>query len=305
LTVIHAVASPYRGRSHFDGQDLLESGFAAPHQGAADSGWLNRALELLVTPGVRADSRPGLAIGQAVPLVLRGAVPVGSWAPATLPEPNADLVQRLSQLYQGDALLGPALAEGLRTQSLAETALAGASPAGGPGAASFTGLATTLGQFLNPETGPRVAVIDLGGWDTHAGQGTVTGRLAGAFGHLAAGLTALARTLAPGVWRETVVMVVTEFGRTVAANGTGGTDHGTGGCALLLGGAVAGGRVITDWPGLSRPALFEGRDLMPTLDLRAVAKGVLADHLGLPVAGLETAVFPDSIAAPPMSGLIR
>jgi uncharacterized protein (DUF1501 family) len=358
FAVLHAVASPYRGRSHFDGQDRLEDGFAAPHpisQGGSDgdSGWLNRALGLLPRGRSPTESRLGLAIGQTVPLVLRGAVPVGSWAPAALPEPSPDLMQRLAQLYQGDPVLAPALEEGLRSQLFADTALAGApasppvsgapvsgapvsgapvsgapvsgapvsgAPVSGmsPGTApspdappsrrrgtGFPELATTLAQFLDPEAGPRVAVMELGGWDTHAGQGTVKGRLADALRPLAEGLAAFARTLAPAVWRQTVVVVVTEFGRTVAANGTGGTDHGTGGCAFLLGGAVAGGRVITDWPGLARPALFEGRDLMPTLDLRAAIKGVLRDHLGLPAAGLEATVFPGSSAVAPMSGLIR
>ena len=149
------------------------------------------------------------------------------------------------------------------------------------------------------------AVIELGGWDTHVGQGTDQGRLANAFAQLASGLAAFAQTLPAEIWRLTTVMVVTEFGRTVTANGTGGTDHGTGGCAFLLGGAVAGGRVIADWPGLARTALFEGRDLMPTLDLRAVAKGVLAEHFGLAADGLEATVFPDSATAAPISGLIR
>ncbi len=319
LAVIHAVAGPYRGRSHFDGQDRLEDGLAvappaAPPVGdAGDSGWLNRALGALPLNRWFAQSRLGLAMGQTVPRVLRGAVPVGSWAPAALPEPSADLMQRLVQLYQGDPLLAPALDEGLRSQRFADAALAVApAPVSPPGmvptqpqGGGFPGLAATLAQFLNPETGPRVAVMELGGWDTHAGQGTVTGRLAEALRPLASGLATLARTLTPAVWRQTVVVVVTEFGRTVAANGTGGTDHGTGGCAFLVGGAVAGGRVITEWPGLARPALFEGRDLMPTLDLRAAIKGVLRDHLGVPAAAMDAVVFPDSAGAAPLSGLIR
>ncbi len=301
LAVVHAVASPYRGRSHFDGQDLLENGLAAPRQGG-DSGWLNRALERLAPGGsVAQSSRLGLAIGQAVPLLLRGSAPVGSWAPAVLPEPGVDLIQRLTQLYDGDPILAPALAEGLRGQAYAQAALAGERPKTG----AFSDLATDLARFLTPETGPRAAVIELGGWDTHVGQGTDQGRLANAFAQLASGLAAFAQTLPAEIWRLTTVMVVTEFGRTVTANGTGGTDHGTGGCAFLLGGAVAGGRVIADWPGLARTALFEGRDLMPTLDLRAVAKGVLAEHFGLAADGLEATVFPDSATAAPISGLIR
>jgi uncharacterized protein (DUF1501 family) len=334
LAVFHAVASPYRGRSHFDGQDLLETGFATPRQApsslreAGESGWLNRALGLLPVSHPFPQNRPGLAMGQTVPLILRGAAPVSSWAPAAMPEPNPDLIGRLVQLYLGDPLLAPALEEGLRGQLFADTALAVPAPApvspppvggmGGPTAATpapasaprpsggdFPALAVTLARFLNPEAGPRVAVMELGGWDTHAGQGAAKGRLADALRPLAVGLAGLAQTLTPEIWRQTAVVVVTEFGRTVAVNGTGGTDHGTGGCAFLFGGAVVGGRVMTDWPGLAQPALFEGRDLMPTLDLRAVLKGVLRDHLGLPIAGINATVFPDSGAVAPVAGLIR
>ena len=333
LAVFHAVASPYRGRSHFDGQDLLETGFATPRQApsslreAGESGWLNRALGLLPVSHPFPQNRPGLAMGQTVPLVLRGTASVSSWAPAAMPEPNPDLIGRLVQLYLGDPLLAPALEEGLRGQLFADTALAvpasipapisGASmtvasaptpaptPAPRPSGGDFPALAVTLARFLNPEAGPRVAVMELGGWDTHAGQGAAKGRLADALRPLALGLAGLAQTLTPEIWRQTAVVVVTEFGRTVAVNGTGGTDHGTGSCAFLFGGAVVGGRVVTNWPGLAQPALFEGRDLMPTLDLRAVLKGVLRDHLGLPIAGINASVFPDSGAITPLTGLIR
>jgi len=106
------------------------------------------------------------------------------------------------------------------------------------------------------------------------------------------------------VWRDTTVLIVTEFGRTAATNGTRGTDHGTGAAAFLLGGAVAGGRVIADWPGLASRALYEGRDLRPTTDLRSVLKGVLSDHLHVPSAALESTVFPDSKSARALPGLV-
>ncbi|MBL8707314.1 MAG: DUF1501 domain-containing protein, partial [Rhodospirillales bacterium] len=144
----------------------------------------------------------------------------------------------------------------------------------------------------------------IGGWDTHANQGAVRGRLAQVLQTLAEGMKTLADGLGPA-WAKTVVLVATEFGRTVQVNGTGGTDHGTGGVAFLLGGAVNGGRVIADWPGLSPARLFEGRDLAPTTDLRAVAKAVLVDHLRLPAAAVDAQVFPSSAGVKPMAKLIR
>ena len=147
-------------------------------------------------------------------------------------------------------------------------------------------------------------MLELGGWDTHSAQGATGGRLAAPLAQLAEGLTEFAAASGPA-WSDTAIVVATEFGRTVAANGTGGTDHGTGGVAFLLGGAVAGGRVAGTWPGLSANALFEGRDLAPTTDLRSVFKGLLGGHLGLPADALERVIFPNSREAPPLSGMLR
>jgi uncharacterized protein (DUF1501 family) len=158
--------------------------------------------------------------------------------------------------------------------------------------------------FLRSDDGPRVAVFDASGWDTHANEGGAEGQLAARLAALDAGLRTLKEELGP-VWRDTAVMVVTEFGRTAAVNGTRGTDHGTGAAAFLLGGAVDGGRVIAKWPGLSARALYQGRDLAPTLDLHSVLKGLLADHLQVPTRALETSVFPDSAAVKPLRGLVR
>jgi uncharacterized protein (DUF1501 family) len=309
MLVVQAVATPYRARSHFDGQDLLENGTASP-RGTSD-GWLNRALTLVGSTG---SSRAGLALGQTVPLVLRGTTPVASWAPPTLPEPHADLVAKLILLYGNDPLLGPALIQGLAAHGMSSELIGDsndmARKAKGPGAAALRGpaglklAAEAAGKLLAAKEGPRVAVIEAGGWDTHAGQGAASGRLAQALGQLAEALSLFHGSLG-AAWRDTAVLIMTEFGRTAAPNGTGGTDHGTASAAFLLGGAVAGGRVAGTWPGLAQSALFEGRDLAPTTDLRAIAKGVLAGHLGLPRDALDRVVFPNSQAIAPLGGLMR
>ncbi|MGQ0663555.1 MAG: DUF1501 domain-containing protein [Pseudomonadota bacterium] len=303
LLVVHAVATPDRSRSHFDGQDLLENGTAAP-RGARD-GWLNRALGLMTQPAT--DRRIGLGVGRTVPLLLRGATPVGSFTPQVAPEVDGDFLARLAALYRPDPVLGPAIAEGLRAQAMSEEVL-GADKRMAPdalrGPGAIKAIAGALGKLLAAPAGARVAVLELGGWDTHANQGLLDGRLANQLRALADGLAALKDGLGPA-WRETAVAVATEFGRTVAANGTGGTDHGTAGVAFLIGGAVLGGRVLGRWPGLGANRLFEGRDLAPTTDLRSLFKALLADHLGLPEAAIERLVFPGSHEAPPLRDTLR
>ncbi len=295
LLPVHAVATPYRERSHFDGQDLLENGTDRP-RGAHD-GWLNRAIGLL-DGGER---RLGLSIGQTVPLVLRGDQPVASWSPAVLPEANDAFLERLAMLYRDDSLFGPLLAEAVSADAMADSALAGMDRRGGRGGANASALAQVAGGMLAAPDGPRIAVLEVGGWDTHAGQGTESGRLARGLNGLAEGMVALRDALGPA-WSETVVAVVTEFGRTAAPNGTGGTDHGTGAAALLAGGRVTGGRVLADWPGLAMGALYESRDLAPTLDLRSVLAALLHEHMELPADAIDRVVFPGQ-AVPPLSGL--
>jgi uncharacterized protein (DUF1501 family) len=298
MLVVHAAATPYRARSHFDAQDLLENGTERP-RGAAD-GWLNRALGTLGD----SDHRIGLAVGQAVPLTLRGKTPVGSWAPPELPELDPDFLARLAAIYQTDAVLGPAIREGLRTQAMSDEVLHtdkermdGSKMYGRPrGIPPFSALTEPVGKLLAAAVGARVAVFELGGWDTHANQGLLTGRLAVQLRNLADGLATLKQSLGPA-WRQTMVIVVTEFGRTVAINGTGGTDHGTGSAILVLGGAIEGGRVLGKWPGLDPRNLFEGRDLMPTTDTRAIFKAALTDHLALPAATVDKVVFPGRAVA--------
>jgi uncharacterized protein (DUF1501 family) len=252
--------------------------------------------------GTRTSGDDAMAIGQAVPLVLRGPESVGSWAPASLPGPDDDLMDRLLALYGNDAFLGPRLDAALDADSMAGV---GAGPTGrGRRGRQFATLAEVAARMLVDEAGPRIAVIEAGGWDTHANQGRETGALAQRLRRLDEGLGKLAAGMGPA-WRHTVVLVVTEFGRTVAMNGTRGTDHGTAGVALILGGAVNGGRVVGDWPGLARGQLHEGRDLAPAMDLRSIYKGILRDHLGVSAADLESRVLPSSRAAPAAGGLIR
>ncbi|MEZ5669166.1 MAG: DUF1501 domain-containing protein [Alphaproteobacteria bacterium] len=293
LLPVHAVATPYRERSHFDAQDLLENGTGMPH-GAGD-GWLNRALAAM-----GATARPaGLAIAQSAPLILRGAAPVTTWSPSVLPGADDDLMARIAAMYADDPLFRESL-----ESAMALGDAAGAGSAGGGARAQLAESVRTAGMLLAQADGPRIAVLELGGWDTHANQGAGNGRLATALTGLAEALSGL-RTSASAVWARTCIAAVTEFGRTAVPNGTRGTDHGTGAAMLLAGGAVAGGRVLADWPGLGTAQLYEGRDLMPTTDLRAVLKGVLRDHLGLADAVLADGVFPQSGAVAPLDGLIR
>lgn len=295
--IVHAVATPYRGRSHFDGQDVLESGLGGV--GRSDDGWLNRALSGLPKRG-GADPK-GLASGSVVPLIMRGPAPVLTWGPKAynLPAPEATIA-RLADLYAAtDPALAKALAEGVAVEKMG----AGAAAANGK-LGEFVAAAQAAAKFLSAPDGPRIGTLSFDGWDTHANEGAVTGVLANRLGGLDAAIGAFAEGMGTG-WRETIVAVVTEFGRTARANGTDGTDHGTGMAAILAGGAVAGGRVVTDWPGLAEAALYEGRDLKPTMDLRAVMKGLLADHLGVPAGVLGTRVFPGSETVRAMTGLVR
>ncbi len=287
---VHAVAGPYRSRSHFDAQDFLESGAGT----RLSSGWLNRAVAAL--PAHRVNE--ALAVGVQVPLLLRGPAEVGSYAPPALQGPSPDLYARIADLSDNDALLGPVIAEGLRDRGFSGATLQGVVQTGDRNA--FAALASAAGRLMAAADGPRVAALEAGGWDTHAAQAQ---RLDAPLRQLDASLVALKAGLG-GAWAQTAVLVMTEFGRTARVNGTGGTDHGTAGAAFVLGGAVAGGRVAGTWPGLAPGKLFEDRDLDPTTDLRAVAMGLLGGHLGVPAAAMP-AVFPGSAGVSAMGGLLR
>jgi uncharacterized protein (DUF1501 family) len=300
LAVFHAVATPYRERSHFDGQNCLETGTGLPN--SLHDGWLNRMLALY------GGGRPmGLAIGNTIPMLLYGDSPVTSWTPAG-GTPEEPVLEQLAKVYAHDPAFQMALGEAMHTQQLAETADLDSMQAqrrgGGRGNnADLAPLAAAAAGFLTTAGGPRVAVMEMGGWDTHANQGTTQGTLANRLQALGDGIARFKEKLG-AAWSSTAVVVMTEFGRTVAMNGTQGTDHGTAGMALLTGGAVRGGRVLANWPGLSRDKLYQSRDLAPTLDLRSIVKGVLRDHMGVPEQELAARVFPNSAAIRPLDGLI-
>lgn len=299
--IVHAVATPYRARSHFDGQDVLESGY--PGVAAVRDGWLNRALQIMpASPGGSvAGNVQGLSMGAVMPLVMRGSAPVVTWMPKVNALPIAEsTLARLAGLYQhGDPALAAALARAKASDDMTSTPALNVQ---GP-MRVFVETAEAAAKFMTTPGGPRVGTLSFDGWDTHANEGAVSGNLYNRLSGLDAGINAFRLGMGEA-WRDTVVAIVTEFGRTAATNGTEGTDHGTGTAALLLGGAIKGGRVVANWPGLSQPKLYEGRDLAPTLDLRSVLKGVLKDHLGLAEARLTSAVFPDSGAVNAMPGLI-
>jgi len=312
--IVHAVATPYRERSHFDGQDVLESGQAKP--GYVDSGWLNRALSAL-EPGesVAARMRRTFAVGPITPLVVRGPAPVLSWVPTRLPPVSDETMLRVLELYRHtDPTLARVFEERLGLDAIARAGGMATSvddpdaPQRGPRGiaavrAYFAEAAGASAKFLAGAEGPRVGALAFDGWDTHINEGAVNGRLANLLGALDGAIAAVESNMGDA-WRETVVAIVTEFGRTARVNGNEGTDHGTGGVALLVGGALAGGRVIADWPGLKDTDLHERRDLRPTTDLRAVLKGLLKDHLRVDERLLATKVFPDSETVAPMSGLV-
>jgi uncharacterized protein (DUF1501 family) len=310
--IVHASATPYRERSHFDGQDVLESGL--PNPGRADSGWLNRALGGLEPEArVRRDGR-AFAVGPVTPLVVRGPTPVMSWTPARIQPASEDTMARLIDLYHHtDTELARAIEGRMDLVTLARASdPAAMAPTEGQQLpqgfaaqvrAYFADAAGTAAKFLARADGPRIGALAFNGWDTHIDEGADSGRLATLLGALDGALAAVEKNMGEA-WRETVVAVITEFGRTARINGTNGTDHGTGTIALLAGGALKGGRVIADWPGLKNANLYEGRDLAATTDLRAVLKGLLKDHLRVTDQALAGNVFPGSADVKPMTGLV-
>lgn len=307
-----AIATPDRARSHFEAQDVLESGAAAVY--GASSGWLNRTVGVLQARR-KVDA---LSIGATTPLVLRGPAAASSWSPGAVVDAEARLPTLLQDLYRDDPLLGPAFARGLATETMAQNAMAdGDMPgmqAAAPQSSSAPGvpglvrqgqdaafkLGETTAGFMREANGPQIVAVSLDGFDTHAGQ---AGQLASRLAYLDALLDGLHTGLGPD-WKDTLVLVATEFGRTARINGTGGTDHGTASTALILGGGLKPGGIVGDWPTLKSSALFENRDLAPTLDMRSLFKGALAEQLGLERAVLDTTVFPDSARAAPISGLV-
>jgi uncharacterized protein (DUF1501 family) len=308
-TVVHAVATPYRERSHFDGQDVLESGLGKP--GAMRTGWLNRALASLEPEG-QVKGGKVFAVGPVTPLVVRGPAPVMSWAPPRLEVASDDTLLRLLDLYNHtDPTLARALEGRMRLATLARADGSDAmAPQAGPAQvgiararAYFAEAAGTAAKYLARADGPRVGALAFNGWDTHINEGAASGLLANLLGALDGAIAAIEGNMGDA-WRDAVVAIVTEFGRTARINGTEGTDHGTGTVALLLGGALKGGRVIADWPGVTDRDLHQGRDLKATTDLRAVLKGLLRDHLRVDDKALAETIFPGSETVAPMADLV-
>ena len=297
-----AIASPDRARSHFEAQDVLESGGTVVYGTA--SGWLNRTLGVLPAKQVKA-----LSVGPQAPLILRGPKEAASWSPGAGAR-GERLPMILADLYAGDPLLSKALASGLETEAMARSAAAAnmsqapGRPAQGPGGlAQAKQMGTTVAGFMKQPGGPQIIALSLDGFDTHANQGAVDGQLAGRLAYTDAVVDGLAQGLG-AEWKNTVVVIATEFGRTARINGTRGTDHGTASTALILGGALKKGGIVGDWPTLNQAKLFENRDTAPTLDMRGLFKGVLAEHLGVERRALDTAVFPDSGSVAPVTGLV-
>ncbi|MBX3479256.1 MAG: DUF1501 domain-containing protein [Caulobacter sp.] len=310
--IVPAMASPDRARSHFEAQDVLETGAAGVY--STDSGWLNRAVQAM-SPGRRVEA---LSVGATAPLILRGKAQTGSWSPGPAGEGSPRLPGLLTDLYAGDPLLAPAFAKGLDTEAMAQTAsmstmqteggMSGQA-AGGvqslirQGQTAARGIGETVAGFMTQPRGPQIVAMSAEGFDTHANQGAAQGQLANRLLYLDALVDGLRTGLGPE-WANTVVVCATEFGRTARINGTGGTDHGTGSTALLMGGSLKPGGIVGDWPTLKANALFEGRDTAPTVDSRALFKGLLGDHMGIDRATLDSRVFPDSASVAPVTGLV-
>jgi uncharacterized protein (DUF1501 family) len=281
---VHAVASPYRERSHFDGQNVLESGGLAPYD--VKDGWLNRLVALLPRR-----SGEAIAIAPTVPLALRGPAEVLSYAPSASKQAPDDLLLRVQMLYADDAQL-----HALWSTAMDARAMASPSPRQSPAE-----LGRLAASFLVRTDGPRIAMLESNGWDTHSAQAP---RMANQLKALDAMIAALRDGLG-AAWAETTVLVATEFGRTAAANGTGGTDHGTASAAMLLGGGVDGGRVLSDWPGLAPSALYQGRDLQPTTGLDALIASAAGECFAIEPERVARALFPQVAAARPLPRLLR
>lgn len=293
--VVQAVGTSYRNRSHFDGQDVLESGL---NRTGGSSGWLNRATSHLMSEK-RARPNHAVSLGYTAPLIMQGDAPVMSWAPQVLNQPSEDTINRILGLYEQSE---PELAALLRQGAAMDVGMEKSKYSARSNQRFMAELSQTIQFFKDPE-GPRVAALSSDGWDTHSAQNPVEGKLSDLLSDLDAGIGLLRQELAP-IWDDMVIAIVTEFGRTVRINGTAGTDHGNGSAAFLMGGAVKGGKVVADWPGLDERSLFEGRDLMPTTPINSVFKGILRDHLGVEKKALAQTVFPDSGDIPPLDGLI-
>lgn len=284
LVALHAMAIPFRTRSHFDGQAVLETGLGRP-EGDAE-GWLNRLLQVME------GERSGIAVAAGMPRSMVGDHPVSTWSPAELGAVDDAYLDRLHLLYRSDpALFNRFEAAVQQRERVGAAAMDGSGGRSGRGA-DVSELFRAAARLIRPATGPNVAAMELSGWDTHANQGVAGGPLDRLLERLAGGLVAFRDEMGEA-WASTTVVVMTEFGRTARPNGTRGTDHGTAGAGFVIGPRVARSAVVADWPGLSERALYEGRDLRPTLDTRAVLKGVVTGAFDLTPDQADR-VFPGS-----------
>ena len=283
---VQAVASPYRDRSHFDGQNVLETGGTSPYQ--FKDGWMNRLLTLLPP-----SQNEAIAFASTVPMALRGRIEVSSYAPSALPQASDDLLARVSLLYAQDPQLHSIWEAAMDARNMSDD------PSKRQDPASFGKLAAS---FLARADGPRIAMMETGGWDTHTAQASRMDRQLKSLDIL---IAALRDGLGNQIWQNTTVVVATEFGRTAAVNGTNGTDHGTGACAMIFGGGIKGGRVLADWPGLATGALYEGRDLKPTIGLDTLIASLAAESFSLDPVNVSKTLFPGNAMSKPLTGLVR
>lgn len=281
----HAVASPYRERSHFDAQNVLETGGTSAYQ--LKDGWMNRLLTLL--PPTQSEA---IAFASSMPMALRGKNEVTSYATSNLPQAPDDLLMRVSQLYAEDAQLNKLWLAALEANNMSEDAQAKQGPAN---------VGKLAASFLSKANGPRIAMIETGGWDTHSAQDSRLNRQLKSLDTMIASI----REGLGDNWQKTTIVVATEFGRTAAVNGTGGTDHGTGSAAMILGGDVKGGRVIADWPGLTNGNLYQGRDLNPTTNLNTLFASVAGESFGLDANQVTKVLFPETAIGKILQGLIK
>lgn len=301
MIALPATATPYRERSHFDAQNVLELGSTKPN--GLNSGWLNRLVSEINAQG----GDLAMAFGQSLPQILRGQSAVNSWAPSALPDVSDDYISLIQKVYAHDEAFAGNLEKALNIQVQSMDALSGneqkmTRQSRSPQA--FVTMADAAGKWLARPDGPRIATLELGGWDTHVQQGTEGGRMANNLSLFARGIDALKEGLGP-VWSRSIVVAITEFGRTARPNGNRGTDHGTAGTTFLFGGALKGGRIVHNWPGLKDTDLYQGRDLRPTIDIRSVMKGILQKHYGISQSALNQTIYPDSLHAKTLQGLVR
>lgn len=278
LAVVHSTGFRYSGRSHFEGQDIMQSGVLKPY--ASGTGWVGRAMEA-------AHSSAGVSISIPMPLILRGNPNATTQFPNWMPPLTASTTDELQQLWQGDAALAP-YAKPIQTANQQQMQ---AGRADFKEARTLQALARLAGQEMAADDGPRVGLLDSRhGFDTHASQGANTGSHAEQLKELDRAITQYQHAMG-AQWKNTLVLTVTEFGRTVAENGTTGTDHGVGSCCFLAGGVLTESKVYADWRGLKDKHLFEGRDLPVTIDVAAVYALALERLFGLSAQRIQSAVL--------------